>query len=165
MVEFDYAINQPDDSRIMVDSKNLLKTKTTDYIPVRPAAFDFSKTKLPVSKYTLEAVIKDFHIIKQGESALVVKTVGDLFQFDRKGIGYTGDWKINVAVTKIIIIHFFEGTKGNKAHVYIADYVTRQPQTQYTQIRVRFFFKNILSGGTINVDILRDFDSFQLITY
>ncbi|MDA3823179.1 MAG: hypothetical protein PF450_11310 [Bacteroidales bacterium] len=158
-------MNQPEDSRRKFIPENTLKTKSLDYIPVRPATFELSKLKIPLSKNTLYKIIKDFQCIKNSESILIVRTVGDIFLFDKNLEGYSIDWDIDVEVNKIMIIHFFEGESSEKAHIYIGDYVKRKQMTgNISEKRCRYYFKNLLSCGNILVDFVLDFGSYEYYT-
>ena len=162
MPEFEYWMDQPADSRRKVVPENMLKSKSYDYIPVRPASFDLGKSKIPLTKHTLLRVIDGFGIIKPGESILIVRTWGDVFLFDKNLEGYTGDWDIDTQVNKIMIIHFYEGETSTKAHVYLGDYVRRKLMTGYTSDkRCRYYFNNLLSCGDIIADFTLDFGSFE----
>lgn len=162
MPEFEYWMDQPADSRRKVVPENMLKSKSYDYIPVRPASFDLGKLKVPLTKHTMLQVINGFGIIKPGESILIVRTMGDVFLFDKNLEGYTGDWDIDTEVDKIMIIHFYEGETSTKAHVYLGDYVGRKLMTGYTSDkRCRYYFNNLLSCGDIVADFTLDFGSFE----
>lgn len=162
MPEFEYWMDQPADSRRKVVPENMLKSKSYDYIPVRPASFDLGKSKVPTTKHTFLRIIDEYGIIKPGESILIVRTMGDVFLFDKNLEGYTGDWDIDTEVNKIMIIHFYEGETSTKAHVYLGDYVKRKLMTGYTSDkRCRYYFNNLLSCGDINANFTLDFGSFE----
>jgi len=163
--EFKYSINQPQDSMIMVSQPPAMKTKATENVLVRRAPYDFSKARYEFSKNTIPKIFKDFNCLKRGESAMVVRTYGDVFQYTSVGSGYTGDWEKDAEVTKIFIVHFFEGKDSRQAHTYVADYKERIKENNYTPKRYRYYFNNIQYCGLINADPGRDFKSCQVVRF
>ena len=163
--EFHYSINQPQDSMVSVNTVPTVKAKTTENILVRNAPFDFSKARFDVNRNTFAKIFKDFNFLKKNESVLIVKTSGDVFQYNIEGEGYTGDWTKDVEVTKLLIIHFFEGKFNRNAYMYVADYKERIRESNYTPKRYRYYFTNIQYCGMINADFDRDFKSCQVIRY
>lgn len=169
MPEFLHGMNQPDGSR----HNPVLewKSKSFDYVTTRKAPFDFSKFHVPFTRQTVKEILVGLDYFNPGTRFLMTRTVGDIFLFDRYGEGYSGDWedatKKGENIDKIIVVHFFEGDKSTKAHVYLADFVDRKYQTIYRidqPPRYRYFFKNLMWCGEIRADFTKDFHSTKFFS-
>lgn len=169
MPEFLHGMNQPDGSRHnpVLD----WKSKSFDYVTTRKAPFDLSESDIPFTRQTVKEILVRKNYFNPGTRFLMTRTVGDIFLFDRYRKGYSGDWedatKKGENIDKIIVVHFFEGDKSSKAHVYLADFVDRKYQTIYRidqPPRYRYFFKNLMWCGEIRADFTKDFHSTKFFS-